>query len=73
MTVSDDWSEFSPPEEIREPHECWPSFDLDFTVETDDAGREQCTIYPESASEEEIVTTWMTAGENAFVNVSEIR
>ena len=73
MTVSDDWGEFTPPDEVREPSDCWPSFDLDFIVEEDDRDCEQCTIFPGTASEDEIVTNWITAEEGSFVNLSEIQ
>lgn len=40
-------------------------------VETRD-GR-QCTIYPTDVSEEDLVTTWVTAEEGAFVALDEMR
>lgn len=40
-------------------------------VETPD-GR-QCTIYPANVDDVELVTTWITADEDAFVALSEMR
>lgn len=36
-------------------------------------GTVECTLYPTDADEEELVTTWLTAGEDAFVSLDETR
>lgn len=33
----------------------------------------ECTFFPYNASDEELVTTWMTAADDAFVDVAEWR
>ena len=73
MSLSDDWEEFSPPETIREPHDDWPTFELDFAVELADDGREKCTVFPRNATDTDILTTWITADEEAFFELEEVR
>lgn len=36
-------------------------------VTTSDDGRDQCTIHPESATDREVTTRWITADEGSFV------
>lgn len=38
-----------------------------------DDGREECTIYPAEPNDEEYVTVWITATDDAFVPIDEIR
>lgn len=42
---------------------------LTASVTTTDDGRTQCTIHPESATDEEVTTSWITAEEDAFVEL----
>lgn len=46
---------------------------LDAAVVHHDDGRAECTIYPIDADETEIVTTWITADDGAFVALDEMR
>lgn len=46
---------------------------LEATVVHHDDGRTECTIYPTDADETELVTTWITAGERAFVSLEDMR
>ena len=41
-------------------------------VESADGG-EQCTLFPADADAEELVTTWMTADDDAFVDLADCR
>jgi hypothetical protein len=41
-------------------------------VESADDG-EECTLFPADADAEELVTTWMTAGDDAFVDLADCR
>lgn len=52
--------------------ETWPEFDLACRVEEYDDG-DQCTVYPADADDDELVTTWLTATGDAFVNVEDVR
>lgn len=38
-------------------------------VTTTADGRDQCTIHPESAADEEVTTRWITADEGSFVEL----
>lgn len=52
--------------------ETWPEFDLACRVEEQDDGVE-CTVYPADADEETLVTTWLTAADDAFIDVETVR
>lgn len=47
--------------------------DLEATVVHHDDGHAECTIYPVDADETELVTTWITADEGAFVSLEAMR
>jgi len=36
-------------------------------------GGEECTLFPADAGAEDLVTTWMTAGEDSFVDLADCR
>jgi len=36
-------------------------------------GTDECTLFPADASGIELMTTWITAGENSFVSLDEMR
>lgn len=38
-------------------------------VTTTDDGRTQCTIHPESATDEEVTTRWITADEGSYIEL----
>lgn len=38
-------------------------------VSTTEDGRDQCTIHPESATDQEVTTRWITAEEDSFVEL----
>ncbi|MFB6129515.1 MAG: hypothetical protein ABEJ28_01685 [Salinigranum sp.] len=73
MTVPDDWTEFTPPDVLQEAHDQWPTFDLEFAVEADDSGREQCTVFPRETPDEDVLTTWIAAEEGSYMNLWEVR
>ncbi|WP_232703040.1 DUF7511 domain-containing protein [Halobacterium wangiae] len=41
-------------------------------IESQD-GREECTLFPAHAPADELVTTWVTAADDAFVDLKTIR
>jgi hypothetical protein len=41
-------------------------------IESQD-GHEECTLFPAHASADELVTTWVTAADDAFVDLQTIR
>lgn len=45
---------------------------LDCRIETGD-GHEECTLFPADASEADLFTTWITAADDAFVSLAEMR
>jgi hypothetical protein len=51
----------------------WPRFDLDYTVEPYDDAPDLYTFYPGEASDEEIITQWISATEDDLVDVTAIR
>ena len=51
----------------------WPTYTLDHTIEAVDSDGERCTIYPSTIDEEDRLTTWITASDDAFVAIDEIR
>lgn len=52
--------------------ESWPEFDLACRVEEYADGAE-CTVFPADADDDELVTTWLTAADDAFVDVESVR
>ncbi|ARS89527.1 DUF7511 domain-containing protein [Natrarchaeobaculum aegyptiacum] len=42
------------------------------TVENDDAP-DECAIFPRNASEEQLMTTWISAHEDSFVGLDSMR
>jgi hypothetical protein len=51
----------------------WPRFDLDYTVEPCDDAADSYTFYPEGASDEEIITQWISAEEETIVDITAVR
>jgi hypothetical protein len=51
----------------------WPRFDLDYTVEPHDESADNYTFYPEGGSDEEIITQWISATEEAVVDITAVR
>lgn len=48
-------------------------FELDhITVENDDAP-DECAVFPREATEEELMTAWITAQEGSFVDLESMR
>lgn len=41
-------------------------------VTTTDDGRTRCTIHPESATDEEVTTRWISADEGSFVELEAV-
>ncbi|MFC6731421.1 MULTISPECIES: hypothetical protein [unclassified Haladaptatus] len=50
----------------------WPEFDLDYTLETN-GPTEECTVYPREATEDELMTQWITAAAGSFVDLKDAR
>ena len=42
-------------------------------VESADDGSEACTLFPADADPDELVTTWVTAADDAFVDLTDCR
>jgi len=42
-------------------------------VEPADDGSEACTLFPADAAPEDLVTTWVTAAEDSFVDLADCR
>ena len=57
----------APTPETDRPEDC-----VAVVVEYDDKP-DECTIYPPNATEERLVTTWLSAGGDAFVGLDEMR
>jgi hypothetical protein len=51
----------------------WPTYTLDHAIEAVGSGGEQCTIYPAVVDDGERLTAWITASDDAFVAIDEIR
>jgi hypothetical protein len=51
----------------------WPTYTLDHTIEAVGGDGEQCTIYPSVVDDEERLTAWIAASDDAFVAIDEIR
>jgi hypothetical protein len=51
----------------------WPTFMLDHTVESVGSDGSRCTIYPSTAPDGRRLTAWITATDDAFVAVGDIR
>ena len=63
----------TPNGDTRPPLPDEPSIDLDHvTVEHDDAP-DECAIFPREATEEQLMTTWITAHDDAFVALESMR
>lgn len=51
----------------------WPTYTLEHTVEAVGSDGEQCTIYPPTVDEDETLVEWITATDDAFVAIEEVR
>jgi len=51
----------------------WPTFTLDHTVEAVGSDGSRCTIHPSNVPEDRRLTAWITATDDAFVTLDEIR
>jgi len=52
--------------------DAWPSFVLVSVVESATGGPDRCTVYPHGA-DEALATEWITAEEDSFVSVADVR
>jgi hypothetical protein len=50
----------------------WPTYALEHTVETVGSDGRRCTIYPPTDDDGEL-TAWITAHDDAFVAIEELR
>lgn len=51
----------------------WPRFGLEYTVEPYDDASDLYTFYQKGASDEEIITQWISASEESVVDITSIR
>jgi len=51
----------------------WPTYTLEHTIEAVGSDGKQCTIYPSVVDGGERLTAWITASDDAFVAIDEIR
>jgi hypothetical protein len=51
----------------------WPTYALEHTIEAVESDGQQCTIYPPTVDEGERLAEWITASDEAFVAMDEIR
>ncbi|WP_251341729.1 DUF7511 domain-containing protein [Haloplanus halophilus] len=51
----------------------WPTFALDHAIEAVGCDGSQCTIYPSDVPEDRRLTAWITATDDSFIAVDEIR
>jgi len=51
----------------------WPTYTLEHTVEAVGSDGEQCTIYPSTVDDDEQLTAWISADDDAFVAMDEIQ
>lgn len=51
----------------------WPRFGLEYTVEPYDESPDLYTFYPEGASDEEIISQWISASEGSVVDITAVR
>ncbi|WP_255194937.1 DUF7511 domain-containing protein [Halorarius litoreus] len=49
------------------------AYELTTRLSTGEDGTTTCTIYPENVEAEKQVTTWISAEDDAFVNVADYR
>ncbi|WP_254547445.1 DUF7511 domain-containing protein [Halomarina pelagica] len=61
------------PEQTQGSLFAWPQFDIEYTVEPYEDTPDLYTFYPCGATDEEIITSWVSATENAVVDVTSIR
>ena len=61
-------SEFADTDGTTDTH----SFDLESVVVEYETRTDRCTVYPRERTEEETLTTWLTADVNAFVSLEEM-
>lgn len=51
----------------------WPTFTLDHAIESVGSDGTQCTMYPSNVSEDRRLRAWISADEDSFIAVDEIR
>lgn len=51
----------------------WPRFGLEYTVEPYDDAPDCYTFYQKGASDEEIITQWVSASEESIVDITTVR
>jgi hypothetical protein len=51
----------------------WPTYTLEYTIEAVGSDGSQCTVYPSDIDENCKLTAWITAEDDAFVAIDEIR
>ncbi|MFC7157951.1 hypothetical protein ACFQPA_21265 [Halomarina halobia] len=65
--------------QTREPEQAegslfaWPQFDLEYTVEPYEDTPDLYTFYPRGATDEEIITSWVSATEEWVVDITSMR
>ncbi|MFC6838457.1 DUF7511 domain-containing protein [Halomarina ordinaria] len=51
----------------------WPQFDLEYTVEPHEDAADLYTFYTRGATDEDIITGWVSATEDSVVDITAIR
>jgi hypothetical protein len=51
----------------------WPTYALDHTIEAVGSDGTQCTVYPSDVPEDRRLSEWITASDDAFVAIDEVR
>jgi hypothetical protein len=66
--------EGDPPATVDSPAlDRWPTYTLEHTIEAVGSDGSQCTVYPSDIDESCKLTAWITAEDDAFVAIDEIR
>lgn len=73
MSTSDNSTEAESSAPRRAGLNRWPVFDIEYVVDSGDAGHDQCTLYPREAVDDTIVGAWIAADEGSFVSLAETR
>lgn len=73
MSTSDNSAEAESSAPRRAGLNRWPVFEVEYVIEPSEHGYDQCTLYPRSATDDDMMGTWVTADEGSYVSLAEIR
>jgi hypothetical protein len=51
----------------------WPVFDVEYVIESNETGHDQCTLYPRQTDDNDVVGEWIAADEGSYVSLAETR